>query len=237
MPYLVTLDNYTPSARLSDAGVWTQARYQYAASRQGSWTTILTENLSPVDTDPTLPLTRDLDVIVPDLGYPGWLRVVFIDAGGNQEPTEPVYVGSAIRPTVLEVANLMPDRTTIQGGAEAGTFTTGTTPTATQVDALIDLVIDTVGPRVGPDADGEVQRAARSIVALQTAILAEATYFSHQGDVNDRRIEVWQSLIEQHMVTLNAAANDNLVGGVRAYGTPITTTMTVPYTDPAGILP
>jgi hypothetical protein len=153
-----------------------------------------TVSRSPVDTDPTLPLTRDLDVIVPDLGYPGWLRVVFIDGSGNQEPTEPVYVGSAIRPTVLEVANLMPDRTTIQGGAEAGTFTTGTTPTATQVDALIDLVIDTVGPRVGPDADGEVQRAARSIVALQTAILAEATYFSHQGDVNDRRIEVWQSL-------------------------------------------
>jgi hypothetical protein len=35
MPYLITLDDYTPSARLSDGGVWTQARYQYAAARSG----------------------------------------------------------------------------------------------------------------------------------------------------------------------------------------------------------
>lgn len=197
MPYLVTLDDYTPTARLADAGVWTQARFQYAATRSGTWTTIATEALDPVETDPTDPLSRDFDVIVPDVGYPGWLRVVFLDVAGNQEPTEPIFVGSSIRPAVLEVANLMPDRTTIDGGTEAGTFTTGTTPTAAQVDALIDLVLDTVEPEVLADADTEIQRRWRSIVALNAAILTETSYFSHQGEINEARVAVWERLIDR----------------------------------------
>lgn len=206
MPYRITLDNYTPSARLADAGVWTQVRYEYAAARQGPWTAILTEALSPADTDPLVPLTRDLDVVVPDEGYPGWLRVVFLDAGGNQEPTDPVYVGSAIRPTVLEVANLMPDRTTLDGGGEAGTFTSATEPTATQVDALIDLVLDSVDPQVIADADAETQRRARAIIALNAAILVETSYFGNQSDANESRITVWERLIGRYSGTLTTGS-------------------------------
>jgi hypothetical protein len=211
MPFQITLDNYVPSARLSDAGVWTQVRYQYGATRQGPWTTITTEALSPTDTDPTIPLVRDLDVIVPDLGYPGWLRVIFLDASGNQEPTDPVFVGSSIRPSVLEVANLMPDRTTIQGGTEAGTFTSATTPTATQVEALIDLVLDTVDPEVLADASTETMRRWRSIIALNAAILAETSYFSSQGDINEARVAVWERLIDRQDGLISTTGSSSTV--------------------------
>lgn len=207
MPYLMTLTGYTPSVRVTD--VWTQARFEYSASRSGPWTLISTETLSPADTDPLLPATRSFDVTVPDLGYPGWLRVVFLDALGNQEPTEPIYVGSAIRPAVLEVANLMPDRTTDADGNLVGTFDATTRPTAAQVESLIDLSLDAIDPDVLSDATTESQRAARSIVALSAAILVEASYFADQGGVNEARIAVWERLIARH----TAAAGIDAGGG------------------------
>jgi hypothetical protein len=78
------------------------------------------------DTDPTDPQPRTLESGLFTV-YPGWFRVVWIATDGEQ-PTEPVYAGSAIRPRVQEVANLMPDRTTIDGGTEARTFNTAHVP-------------------------------------------------------------------------------------------------------------
>ncbi|HTE60165.1 MAG TPA: hypothetical protein VK631_07415 [Solirubrobacteraceae bacterium] len=196
MPFSVSLADNTPSPRYGtpDPGVWTQARWEEAAARSGPWTAVETQTLTPAYTDPALPPSYDL-TSEQITAYPGWIRLVWLDAGGVQEPTEPVFVGSAIRPSVQEVANLMPDRTTLPHAVngqneEAGTFTADTRPSAAQVDALIDLNLDAIDSKVPADASGEVQRSARSIVALHTAILAEATYFSHQGEVNTARIEL-----------------------------------------------
>lgn len=228
MPFSVSLAGNTPSPRFGpDPGPWTQVRWEQAPARSGPWTEVETQTLAPVDTDPENPQTRDLTTEQVTL-FPGWIRLVWLDAGGTQEPTEPVFVGSATRPSVQEVANLMPDRTTLPTAVnglneEAGTFTAATRPTATQVDALIDLNLDTIESKVPADASGEVQRAARSVVALHTAILAEATYFSHEGEVNTSRIELWERLIEQHTATLEEAARQNEPGRARYKSVPTPT--------------
>lgn len=128
----------------------------------------------------------------------------------------PIFADSAIRPTVQEVANLMPDRTAIPrsaGGGDAGTFTSATTPTETQVDDLIDAVLDTVEVQVTEHSSDRIRRSARMVVKLQAAMLVEATYFSHQGEVNTSRIDLWRGLVERHEAVLrNAQSGTHDVG-------------------------
>jgi hypothetical protein len=205
--YNVSLADEAPPPRYGGAEPWTHVRWERSPSRAGAWTEVETQALDPVAPDPADPPSYNLTTTIED--FPGWVRLVWLTDSGVQEPTEPVFVGSAIRPTVQEIANLMPDRLTLADGTEATTFTDSTRPTATQVEALIDLVLDTVDTKVPSRSSTELQRAARSIVALETAILAEATYFSHQGEVNTARIEVWERLIEKHAAALDEAAQDD----------------------------
>lgn len=236
MPYSASLIDYTPSPRYGTSDPWTQARIEQSASRSGPFTEIETQTLDPAYTDPESPPSYDFTTELVTI-YPGWLRVVFLDADGTQEPTEPVFVGSAIRPTVADVANLMPDRTTVEGGGTAGTFTADTDPTATQVDALIDLVLDSVEPLVPAGAGGETLRSARAVVALHTAILIETGHFGDQTNVNDTRVGVWERLIAAHTAVLTAAAEGNEPGGTRVYSVPLTTPTATYAADPTALLP
>lgn len=219
MGYVITLSGYTPSPR-SDALPWTQAAIEESAARMGPWTLIDTVTLDPVDAEPALPATRTFTTENATLPA-GWYRITFLDALGGQEITDPVFAGSGVRPSVQEIANLMPDRTTVDGGGEAGTFTTGTQPTATEVDALIDTVLDAVDPRVPADAAAEVQRAARHVVALTVAILIETGRFGEQRDVNDARVGVWERLLATHEAVLDQAAHQDEAGQARFGSIPI----------------
>jgi hypothetical protein len=91
---------------------------------------------------------------------------------------------------VQEIANLMPDRTTVDGGTEARAFTTATSPTAEEVESLIDMVLDSVDPRVPDGASAEVERAARHVVTLTTAILVESGNWADQLDTNEARVDM-----------------------------------------------
>jgi hypothetical protein len=111
----------------------------------------------------------------------------------------PIYAEMAIRPTVQEVANLMPDRTMLPSTGElAGSFTSLTQPTAVQVDAIIDMVLDALDPRVAREAGDEQERSVRAIVTLSAAVLTEATHYADQGRVSTDRIAVWERMIESH---------------------------------------
>lgn len=128
----------------------------------------------------------------------------------------PIYAETAIRPTIQEVADLMPDRTTLPrsaGGGDAGTFTANTTPTDVQVDSLIDAVLDTIELQVTEHSSDKIRRSARMIVKLETAMLVEATYFSHQGEVNTVRTDLWATIAERHSaILLNAQSGTHDVG-------------------------
>jgi hypothetical protein len=220
MAYSVTFFDYTPAARAAGSP-WTHVRFEEAGdSRRGPWAVIATQALTPLDPDPTDPLPRTLTTDQATL-YPGWFRVVWIDASGGEEPTEPEYAGSAVRPKVQEIANLMPDRTTVDGGTEARAFTTATSPTAEEVESLIDMVLDSVDPRVPDGASAEVERAARHVVTLTTAILVESGNWADQLDTNEARVALWERLLAAHEATLDMAANQDEPGQARFGSIPV----------------
>lgn len=90
MAEVVTFENFTPSPRF-DAVPWEFARIEESATEDGTWTTIDTITLSPVDPDPTDPASRDFTT--PNgTGSSLWYRVVFVDGvGGESQPTTPLH--------------------------------------------------------------------------------------------------------------------------------------------------
>lgn len=109
MPYVVTLTDYRPSPRY-DSLPWTQVRIEEGTASTGTFVALETQNLSPVDSDPSNPAWRNFTTqlgTAPDL----WYRVVFLDATGDLGlPTFPVQnssVSRAIYATTTELARLL----------------------------------------------------------------------------------------------------------------------------------
>ena len=212
MSYVVTITDSYPPSREDEA--WTHARLEESTTRSGPFNPIETFTLDPIDTDPENPRAREFTSEL--AAFPAaWYRLVWLDQSGDAAEALPVFAGNAIRPAVSEVAALMPDRTTVDGGEEARTFNGDTSPTAAEVEGLIDMVLDSVDPRVPDGASAEVERAARHVVTLRTAILVESGNWGDQLDVNEQRVALWERLLADHMQTLNDAAQDNTAGRAR----------------------
>lgn len=218
MSYVVTITDSAPPPREDEA--WTHARIEESAGRSGPFNNLETFTLDPVDTDPENPDTRDFTTELATLPA-AWYRIVWLDQSGDAFEALPVFSGNAIRPTVDEVAKLMPDRTTVDGGDEVRTFNTETSPTAEEVEGLIDMVLDSVDPRVPDGASAEVERAARHVVTLNTAILVESGNWGDQLETNDARVALWERLLNAHERTLDAAANENEAGQARFGSLPV----------------
>jgi hypothetical protein len=99
------------------------------------------------------------------------------------------------RPTVDQVAALIPNRTRDANGNLLNTFTDDgkTTPTSTQVGAKIDQAMNEAYPVFGdpgafPDSPGSdpdaLRKAAAAVVAARAAIWVERGYFQHDIDSN-----------------------------------------------------
>lgn len=89
MPQVVTFEDYTPPQR-EDGNPWTQARIDEAATSTGTWTTIDTVDLDPIDTDPSNPAAQSFTTEA-GTGDGLWYRVVFFDGDGDASaPTDPV---------------------------------------------------------------------------------------------------------------------------------------------------
>jgi hypothetical protein len=214
---VVTLPRRTPLPR-SDAVPWTLALIQEASASTGTWATIDTITLSPSDTDPANPVTRDLTTIHATLTE-GWYRVIWKDASLNTsaatapwQNTSELAIGA--RPSVTEVAALLRARTKVKGGAELGTFNTLTRPTGAEVEALIDEASDEVFGKVqaidptlpvgsaynAPGSDYE--RRVRRAVALYAAILIETSYWPEQVKSNQSPAGTWQALYDSRIRAL-----------------------------------
>lgn len=90
MPFVVSLEDFTPGARY-DGLPWTQARIEQGTSATGPWTAIETKALSPLDANPASPASRDFTTALATVAT-GWFRIVFLDAGGNEQASGAVYV-------------------------------------------------------------------------------------------------------------------------------------------------
>lgn len=90
MSQVVSFSNYMPAARFDDVA-WTQARVDEAETSSGPWTLIDTLDLSPLDTDPAAPATRNLTTELASDTMGLWYRLTFVDADGSTgQPSTPI---------------------------------------------------------------------------------------------------------------------------------------------------
>lgn len=224
--YVVRLDNFEPSPRAAD-DPWTRINVQEAASSSGPWNDLGTGDISPVDADPESPAAQDIEVRGAEF-LTGWYLVTFLDADGNEQPVDPVYNGPQIRPSVREIGALLHSRTTIDGGAEAGTFNDETDPTGQQVDDLIDVALDQIAIQL-PDALTDKQVAfARRMVGYQAAILVENAHFPEQVESGNSLASMYQEFLDAGLLTLTGSIDGDIPGGPSAFS--ITTQTDTQYT-------
>lgn len=108
MTFVVSLAGFRPPPRF-DSIAWTSARIEEAALREGPWTALETQPLSPVDADPRAPAERAFTTALATLTA-GWYRVVFLDDDGAEASSDAVsnasggeYPPDALPPTVNDV--------------------------------------------------------------------------------------------------------------------------------------
>jgi hypothetical protein len=103
MTQVVTFEGYTPIPRFDEIP-WTEARVQEAITPSGAWALIDTLTLDPVDTDPSVPATRNLTTDLASDAPNLWYRIVFADANGDTSaPTDPVQNAIVVAEPTLYV--------------------------------------------------------------------------------------------------------------------------------------
>lgn len=109
MTVVVSLEDFRPSPRY-DSLPWTDVQIQEAPASTGPWTTLETQALSPVDSDPANPAYRNFTTAL-GTAAEQWYRVVFLDAAvATGLPTFPIQNIEDDRPvyaSVAELANLL----------------------------------------------------------------------------------------------------------------------------------
>jgi hypothetical protein len=182
---VLSLNDYRPTPRYDDLA-WTEARIEQSELEAGPWVELETIVLSPVDADPTSPAYRDFTVEY-DTADGTWFRVVFVDADGDEEPTDPVdATGPSYRPLVADVAALIRSRTKpTDGQVPAGTFTTNTRPTAEEVENLITQAAAQVEAAFIGDIPASSEDDAKRAITLRVAQWVEISYYPEQVEDGD----------------------------------------------------
>lgn len=187
MAFVVTFEDYTPTPRY-DNKPWTLALIYEGPAETGPWTLLETIALSPTDTDPSNPATRNFTTELAQLEN-GWYQLVWKDATGDQRPTEPVHNvvedNANYLPTIRDVAALLRARTKDNQGNEVGTFNANTRPTAGEVNLLITMAAREVRGHCGPTFPEVSWESAAATIALRTAMAIELGYWPEQ--INSRR--------------------------------------------------
>lgn len=213
--YTFNLVGYTPAARYGTDDPWTQVRVEESETSDGTWTEIATAALSPLDDDPAEPATWKITVAGATL-LAGWYRAVWIDALGDQQPTEAAF-NSPIRPSVADIGKLLHARTTVDGGSEAGTFNDDTDPTGDTVNGLIDVAVDQIAISLPDTLTAKQVAVARRMVGYLAAILVENAHFSDQVTSGDSLAAMYQGFLDAGMLTLTDSLEGDLPGGAHAF--------------------
>ncbi len=105
MTVVVSLEDFRPSPRY-DSLPWTDVWIQEGTAAVGPWTTLETQALSPVDSDPANPAYRNFTTAL-GTAEEQWYRVVFLDASlANGLPTFPIQNVEDDRPVYASVSEL-----------------------------------------------------------------------------------------------------------------------------------
>lgn len=214
MGYVVTFLDFTPTKRF-DTLPWTDVRIEEADQKAGPFTTIDTQALDPIDVDPTDPSVRNLTTEEATLES-GWYRVVFVDANGDEQPTQPIYHQVArdnFLPTVSEVGSLLRARTKSSTMQELGTFTDDTRPTQVEVERIIDKAAYNVATKIGTEIPEETWEMAGFAIAIRAAMLVELSYFPEQVRSDKSAYSHYRDLYKDTLSDLAEAVKQASAGG------------------------
>ena len=214
---VVSFTEYTPVPRF-DGQPWTQVNIEEGTVSDGPWTMIDSIVLSPVDADPTQPMSRSFTTENATLQY-GWYRVSFADASGDSIYTDPVYNSKAsdYQPTVKQVATHILARTVNQYGVRQGTFTTDTTPTAAEVEQIIALTMPEIADIIGDDIPEYLWDDAESVASIRAAMQTEIAFFPEQVSSDRSPYKLLKDKYEAAVENLRqqvAAAEEGQTGAV-----------------------
>lgn len=166
MAQVITFEDYRPVPRY-DGIPWTEVLIQEALTETGTYNTIDTIALSPVDADPSDPATRSFTTELASDTLGLWYRLIFQDAtGDSQQPTAPVQnlAPAQAYASVSELARILKIRT----------------PSAEQRDAMERVLSVAAG-----EINSEIDLAADvDLAAWQLALCAEVNL--------ERAVEHWR---------------------------------------------
>ena len=170
MAQVITFENVVPIARY-DSTPWTEARIEESATSDpdSAYAEVETITLSPVDSDPSDPIARNLTTELASSTADLWYRIVFVDGSGDESiPTDSIQ-NSALTgdtyATVDELARILKIRT----------------PSDDQNDALRRVLLAAAG-----EIDSELDRASTDdeLAGWQLALCAEVNL--------ERAAELWK---------------------------------------------
>lgn len=213
MSYVISFEDYRPSQRETDpATFWQTVLIQEsppdADGEPGTWTQIDAKSV-PTYLDQQAPPTFSFTT---ELGTqsPGWYRVIFVDASGNQEFTQPIYYGGAynFRPATAEVAKLIPTRTRGDTMVDQDDFSANSRPTKEQVEGLTVDAEAEVNNRLS-SYDGLIptkhHRKISYAMTLYSAMLVELTRFPEQIGTQRSAYSHLKELYDESMTQLEQA--------------------------------
>jgi len=190
-----------------DSTPWSTLMIDESDSSEGPWTLIDTQALSPVDSDPSDPMPRDITTTLATLDH-GWYRLTFGDTLNNTYALAPILnaPGLEYECSVTDVAELILVRTRDNNGKILGTFNDTTVPTGDQVRALINnKALPDVMPLIGTDIPDELIPEAQNVVAIRTAMYIELTYYGNEVAQNRSVYSYLKTLFDEKVETLRNA--------------------------------
>lgn len=184
-------------------GDWISARLDEASAYAGPWQEVETFDLSDQD-GPSYVLATTVGEF-----SAGMFRATLTDADGEEWISEPEQrhesVWHGIRCDLSSVAALVRSRTVDGGGKRVNAWTESTVPKASQVEELIDHATDLVTLETGWRIPARLRPMARTVVALQAAVLMAESYTPEANDDSGH----------QALIATFLRSRDSLVSSIR----------------------
>jgi hypothetical protein len=202
---VVSFTDYTPVPRFDDIP-WSIVMIEESEAEIGPWTLIDTQNLSPLDPDPSDPMPRSFTTDQATLDH-GWYQISFGDSLNNVMIMVPIYNGVPIEwtPTLPDVAGVILIRTRDQNGVLQNTFNDNTIPTDDQARVCIDKAVNNVKPLIGTDIPEDLIQEAQDVTALRAAMYIELTFYGNEVAQNRSVYPHLKELFDEKIVTLAKA--------------------------------
>jgi hypothetical protein len=208
--YVVSFSDVNPPLR-NDGKPWEILQVSESAALAGPWTLIDTQQIVPVDADPSQPAERNFTTTLATLAE-GFYSLTFFDAqGGASHPQVQVQDNpSAIKPSLSDLGSFMRERTVAagSGGGELGTFTASTRPTAAEAEVLLEQATAQVLMQVGAEIPDRAIQQAKFLVLVYAAQLVELGFYRNEVSRDQSAYPMYVQMFKDSIMALQSFISD-----------------------------